>query len=376
MSGKPITVLKKISCQLDDFLQADELNLEAVVSISPEDVLSKYSHLKIDESTNIPPPVPILKIGGEIISTEGNITALAGPPKGGKSAFCYVIIAGAIATGEYDGMGEVEVAVNTQGRAVLHFDTEQSRYKHQFNVKTILKRCHLKNSPPYFLSYNIRALRIDEYRKITIEIIDAAYKLFNGIHLIVIDGIADYIADVNDTQTSNDIVKFFEEISVNYSVPIITVIHLNPNSEKERGNLGSQIQRKAESLLHVKSIDDISTVEPKFLRMAGKGNIPLIQFSYDKTKGYHSYCGVKEKEDLSIKDVKRLEAVEKLSTEVFGPGISYTYQEAVNAIMKVSKKKIVTAKGFFTEMNAHKMITQGSDKLWRTVSQKLDDETV
>lgn len=331
----------------------------------PDTTLQKYAHLRIDESSDIPAPVPVVRIAGEIISTEGNITAIAGSPKSGKSAFCYVIIAGAISQTMYDGLEDLEVAVNTHRKGVVWIDTEQSRYKHQLNHKSILKRCELRKSPEYFLGYNIRALKISEYKEVTTAILDAAFRKFGGLHLVLIDGIADFIADVNDMETSNEIVKFFEELAVKYSTTILTVIHLNPNSDKERGNLGSQLQRKVESLLHVKVVDDVCTLEPKFLRMAGKGNIPLIQFMYDREKGYHTYCGVKSKEHQSEKDIKRIQEIFRICKEAFIPPTAYGYTDAVDKIMQCSKKQIATAKSMFTEMKIHNMITQGEDGNWR-----------
>jgi hypothetical protein len=50
----------------------------------------------ITESTPIKEPVPVIKINGETISTEANITTISGASKSGKSAITGLIIAGAI----------------------------------------------------------------------------------------------------------------------------------------------------------------------------------------------------------------------------------------------------------------------------------------
>jgi hypothetical protein len=173
---------------------------------------------------------------------------------------------------------------------------------------------------------------------------------------------------------SNAIVKSFEELAIRYSTPIIAIVHTNPGSDKERGHLGSQCQRKSESVLTVKNEGDISFLEPKFLRNAGKGQIPLTQFMYSKEKGYHVGCGVRVDEQGS-KDSARLQLLETLADKVFAPPKSYRYKDAVEAIMLASNKRQATAKGMFTEMGVHEMIVQGADKNWRLNTGGNEDES-
>ncbi len=327
--------------------------------------LNEYEELRITDTTLIPPPVAIISINEEIISTPGNITTISGASKSGKSAFTNILLAGAISKdGILDGLAGIEVLPNIAGHAVLHFDTEQARHKHKSNLKSILSRCNINSCPSYFRSYNLRQRDIDEYLSITSNICSAACDQFGGIHLIVVDGIADYITDVNDTHQSNAIVKSFEELAIKYNTPVIVIVHTNPGSDKERGHLGSQCQRKSESVLIIKTDGDISYIEPKLLRMAGKGNIPLIQFIYDKNKGYHVWHGIKTGMN-SAQGAGRIEVIRNLCSKVFRGQVSYQYNAALTAIMVENGKAITTAKGIFKEMHAHKMIIQGADNYWR-----------
>jgi hypothetical protein len=348
----------------DDQIKNDEEQNNIATESETDLIFKKYKHLQITDSTPIPPPIVIIKINSEIISTEGNVTTVSGASKSGKSAFISVPLAGAIADGEYDGFPEIEVT-HCNGKAVLHFDTEQARHKHQRNLKSILKRAGLKTCPENFLSYNIRQEDLENYILITEQLISAAFVKFGGVHLIVIDGGADYIRDVNEPNQSNKIVKFFEDIAIKYRAAVIVIVHVNPGSDKERGHLGSQLQRKSESVLTVKAQGEISVLEPKFLRMAGKGDVPLIQFIYDKEKAYHIYCGLKPMEEPGQKNVKRVEEIKVIAEKVFAPPSSFGYADAIDKIMKHTGKQIVTAKALFKEMKAHEFITQGEDKNWR-----------
>jgi len=331
--------------------------------VGADAILSKYAYLQITDSTPIPPPVVVIKINGEIISTEGNVTTISGASKSGKSAFCSVLIAGAIATGEYDGFERVEVAP-ANGKAVVHFDTEQARHKHQKNLKSVLNRVGLDSCPANLLSYNIRQEDVENYRSITEEVLQAAHQRFHGISLIVVDGGADFIRDVNEPNQSNALVKFFEDLAIKYCTAVMVIVHVNPGSEKERGHFGSQLQRKSESVLTIKTQGDFSFLEPKLLRSAGRSDIPLIQFMYDKQKGYHAYCGIKLQEEGG-KDLKRLQAIKEIAKKVFAPPAALKYDAALDSIMKNTGKKDATAKGIFKEMKAHEMIIKGEDKNWR-----------
>ena len=327
--------------------------------------IQAYEIYRITDTTDIPPPIPVITIVGEIISTEGNITTISGASKSGKSALTSIFVAGAISeSGIVDGINGIAVEPNHNGKAVIHIDTEQARHRQQSNVKSILRRANLKSCPEYYLSYNIRELNLDQYSSLTDEIFAAANNDFNGIHLVVIDGIADYINDVNDGEDSNAIVKFFEGLAVKYSAPIITIVHTNPGSDKERGHLGSQLQRKSESVIAVKIDGDISYIEPKFLRMAGKGVIPQLSFKYDKEKGYHVDNGVME-DSVEKKENARIVVITEICHSVFSAQTSLSYKDSIEAIMKKSGKGQVTAKGYFKEMNVHEMIIKGADNNWR-----------
>jgi hypothetical protein len=216
----------------------------------------------------------------------------------------------------------------------------------------------------YLLSYNIRALELTQYAEVTTNICEGALQRFNGIHLMVIDGIADFISDVNDAEQSTAIVKYFEELAIKYQTPIIVIVHTNPGSDKERGHLGSHCQRKCESLLMVKTEGNISFIEPKLLRMAGKANIPNIQFMYDKDRGYHIGCGVRSVNN-NDKIVQRINRLSEICGDVFNGQKSYRYKEVIEQIMLKAGKSVYTAKCFFKELKAHKMIIKGEDNYWR-----------
>lgn len=330
----------------------------------------EYDNLRITDSTPIPFPIPILKINGDRISTPEALTTVSGQPKSGKTALTGILIAGAISTdGDIDGLSEVKVLENESGEAVIHFDTEQDRWTHQYNHKTILKRAGFDHTPEYFLSYNIRQLAIEEYQNKVNAICESAYFQFNGIHSIWIDGGADFIYDINNPEQSSNIVKYFEGLAQKYHTAIFIVVHTNPGSDKERGHFGSECQRKSTGILQVKKEGDISYLDPKMLRFSG--DIQKIQFKYSREKGYHIQCN--EIEDIEARKAQtRIDSVKKICEKVFSGQRSYSFGNAIDAIMKATLRGETTAKQMFKDMKAHEMIGQGTDKNWR-INQKNNE---
>src|SRR6201997_5874785 len=146
---------------------------------------------RITDDTPLPEPVPVITINDEIISTEGNLTTISGASKSGKSAFTSILIAGAISTdGVIDGLELVSVLPNLHKKAVIHIDTEQAKHKHQNNLLSVLRRANMDDDCEYLLSYNIRELEVTQYMEVTTRMCEEALQQFNGIHLMVIDGIA------------------------------------------------------------------------------------------------------------------------------------------------------------------------------------------
>ena len=348
-------------------------NIVTQFTIKETDVctLIEFDHLRITDKTSIPYPIPVLKINGEIISTPEALTVISGQPKSGKSALCGILIASSITTNnDIDGLRGVEILPNLDGKAVIHFDTEQARWKQQFNLKTILKRANLISCPDFYLSYNIRKLEIDKYQSIVNSICDAALIEFKGIHSIWIDGGADFIYDTNDQAQSNNIIKYFDGLAQIYHTSIFIVVHTNPGSNKERGHFGSQCQRKAEGILLVQKEGDISFLDPKLLRHAG--DVPKIQFQYDREKGYHVECNVVV--DLEKrKEQAKIDSTRIVCEEVFSGQRSYSYENAIDKIMVEINKSISIAKGYFTTMKAHGWIVQGSDKNWRLKNENTNE---
>jgi hypothetical protein len=319
------------------------LNEYAVVTIeAPADIVSKYAHLRISANTPIAKPRTILSINGVQIATPGNIVAISGAPKTGKTAITGSILSGSICTSNgYDGCPLIQVAENVNRKAVIAIDTEQSSYHNYNNLKHgVLKRAQLDCEPDNLFSYNIRELSFSQYKRFADEIFYSANELCGGVHLAVIDGIADFISSVNDEAEANSILEYFAHLSIKYDTAIFLVVHLNPGSDKERGHLGSQLQRKCESVLTIKKDGDVSILEGKFLRSGSISDCQAIQYKFDTNKGYHTFLG-----DAPRKNGNELK---QLAETIFS--VPRKYVDAVKLVMEEQACKDRTAKQRITDM--------------------------
>lgn len=340
------------------------------------DFLADMERFRVTAANPTPEPVPVVSIHGIPICTRQSISMLSGPSKGGKTAITSVISAGAIATSNgYDGCEFIEVHHNEDLHAILHVDTEQSIYHHYRNHKnSILKRARIEREPEHFYSYNIRSLNLNEYRDKLQGLFNALKEKHGGIHLVIIDGVADFITSPNDEAEANGIVDFFGHLATNFDTTIILVLHLNPGTDKERGHLGSQLQRKCESVLTISKDkgSDISVLEAKILRSGGNSDFSPIRYQFDKSKGYHTF--LEGSAPIQAKNTNLVELAKAVFTEQITAG------EAHERIMNYEGVAIRKAKQLLSEIYKLDLVENVRDGKYtnitlKSTSNEADDST-
>lgn len=142
-------------------------------------------------------PEPHLTLEGNTLATRGNIINIQAPAKAGKSAVVGAILATMMkpefAESEPDCFGFE--SKNFEGKAVLHFDTEQSRYDAHCLISRSIERANLASPPSWIYSYSMADLDIPERRKAIDIAISEASEACGGIFAIFIDGVADLVND-------------------------------------------------------------------------------------------------------------------------------------------------------------------------------------
>ena len=85
---------------------------------------------------------------------------------------------------------------------------------------------------------------------------DRFFYEYGGIHMVVIDGIADLLDAVNDEESHVKLVDELFPIAGIYNTIIVCVLHLAPSGMKLRGHLGSEVQHKAAGILLIEKGDN------------------------------------------------------------------------------------------------------------------------
>jgi len=250
----------------DRMLAAAEMQFNDVSPLTKKEI--NLESLLIHPDSPIEKEHPII-IRGEIpIMTEKNISVLVGLPKCRKTFFVS-----ALAAAFFDECLGMKAADDVSG-SVLIMDTEQSAEHTQRVVKRIYQLLGWDFTNQQHKS-QLRVLATREYSvDDRLTILEKAIETFSPT-FVVLDGISDIIHDTNKLDECTQTVQTLMRLSSIHRCHISTVLHTNPNSEKARGHVGSELQRKAETMMLLSKTEDVTTVSPQYCR-----DIEFNKFSF------------------------------------------------------------------------------------------------
>lgn len=311
---------------------------------------------------NNPPPVAqmVVSVNDVPLGTQGNILCITGGEGTGKSNYVTALIAGAIGQSEknkdkvMDTLG-VSVCENNKRKAILFYDTEQSEVQTYKNITNLLRRCGRETMPEYLKAYCLTGMSRKERLQAIIQSMDKFHYQFRGIHMVVIDGIADLIKGANDETESIAVVEELYRLAGIYNTCIVTILHFIPSGLKLRGHLGSELQRKAAAILSIEKDTDpsVSVVKALKVRDGSPLDVPIMQFAWDKDAGMHVYLGEKPKEEKEKRKEDELVAVAR---DIFGRQDFITYVDLAEQIQAILDVKERTAKSYIKFMREKEII--------------------
>jgi hypothetical protein len=294
-----------------------------------------------------PPPLrPIYSLAGIPISTPANLTAITSAIKTGKSA-----VIGAMAAAAMPHQQEADLlgfsSSNPEDLALLWFDSEQSPDDFWHCVYRAILRAGLREKPPWFHAYCLTGLGCNRAWECVQEATKKGAEKHGGIHSSLIDGLGDLVADVNDPAESNAFVAELHDMAIQHDCPIIGAIHFNPGSEKSRGHLGSQVERKAETNLTLeKDAREITVIYSTKNRRAGIPKNVGPRFAFSAEAGMH----VTVESHQSVKDAERRETLLALAQDVFADRPAMRYSEIQTTVKKLLTVSDRTAERKLAEM--------------------------
>ena len=337
-----------------------------LTSLLTEKLSSIYTHtIMMLQSCEIdydnPPDASksVVAVNGVPLGTQDNLFCITGGEGTGKSNYVAAILAGTLGTERLPAEKTLglEITPNPNGLAVLHYDTEQSEAQLHKNLGKTLQRASLKTVPEFYHSLYLASLSRKDRLKLIRESMDLFHHRHGGIHLVVIDGIADLIRSANDETESIAIVDELYRLAGIYNTCIICVLHFVPNGIKLRGHIGSELQRKAAGILSIEKDDnpEYSVVKALKVRDGSPLDVPMMLFGWDKAEDMHVYRGEKSKED---KEKRKTDELIGVVREAFRTPLKLTYQELCEVLMREMEIKERTAKKYIAYMKEQHILAQ------------------
>ena len=214
---------------------------------------------KVDPKESIDYPPVALSLGETLLKTKnkdyllpipigtyGNFSFIQAPPKTKKTFLVSLLASVYLGAKNHFGGG---LRGHRENKDLIHIDTEQGKWHCQKVFKKVLDM----NSVDYSKNYHTFGLRSIGYKQ-RIQFIEYCleHKVENA-GLLILDGIADLVSDVNNLEESNACVQKLMEWSAKYNIHIMCVIHSNFGSDKPTGHLGSFLEKKAETQIQLQA---------------------------------------------------------------------------------------------------------------------------
>lgn len=243
-----------------------------------------------------PPPEPTTRLflAGKPIATPGNLVTVIAKSKTGKTAALGAATAAII--GAYYDRSDLDTFKFTAPHtteAVILFDTEQSPYDAWTCHKRTMERAGGVQEPDWLHHYALVGDSAKTLRDLLPVALERGKTTTNGVFALILDGVADFVASVNDEAECNDFVTYLRKLAVDYNCPIICVIHSNEGvktGDDGRGHLGKQLTRKAESNLLLKKAGDVTTITSEKQRKAPITEADGVAFRWSDEDNRHVSC--------------------------------------------------------------------------------------
>lgn len=271
----------------------------------------------------------LFSIGNIATIPEGELIAITGQAKQGKSQFEYYLIATMLGGRSLGGVSPL-----LESYKVLLFDTEQSQANLQKCCQRALRFADIpdNNNDVRFIPFFLRPLKIDERLKV----IEEAIKTEKP-NIVFIDGIRDLLNDFNDIRESNNLIQKLLRWITEYRCTIVCVLHQNKNNSREmRGHLGTELLNKVTDCFEVSKKSGVFTVSCTASR-----NVPCPALAFS-INGEGDFCV----EDVFVEVDRRTaakEEKERVFQECFSDTTELRYGALQDAYVRISGKSKKTA---------------------------------
>ena len=206
----------------------------------------------------------VLMVDDAVIGTLGNFSASIGKAKSKKTFNVSAIAASALVNGT---VLHYRASFPKSKQQILYIDTEQG----QNHCQNVLKRIQLLADLPDDKDVdNLTMLTLRKYSpEMRLAIVEQAIDTIPNLGLVIIDGIRDFVYDINSPNEATNIISKFMQWTDDRQIHIHTILHQNKNDEHARGHIGTELNNKAETIMQVevdKDDKNVSIVEAIHIR--------------------------------------------------------------------------------------------------------------
>lgn len=211
--------------------------------------------------------------GGEYevgLVSNGGILEVIGKKGSRKTAFLSMLVASCFA--EEGIYGNIKSRLTD--KTVLWFDTEMPGDDFWYFQKRLHEQCGLSDNHPRLQPINMDYFETAAQKlEVILHILKNSNKpegnnYFDNIGLIILDGIADLIADTNAEGECREILDSIKSVLNGMDCCLATVLHSDKKGQHSRGTLGTLLDQKATSavMMDMKNPGEATTVRPEKIR--------------------------------------------------------------------------------------------------------------
>ena len=312
-----------------------ELSL-AGISSEQEERLQQLERRRITPDKELPPMEFLFRLSGKPCFARGELTGLSGKAKSGKTFVSSIIMALCFRSQVLS----VE-RIEPRRLRVLWYDTEQSEESTQDILRNRiipLTGIPMDQFPmDLFDVFNVRGEAMADRLPI-LELLVMRYQP----DLVVLDGIRDLVADINDGVVAQDTIERLMHLASDHHCAIICVLHQNKSQEDKnlRGWIGTELKNKAFEIYEcAKSSERIFSWQQIETR---KYDIPTaLQFAVNE-QGLPYLCTHEELIEAQFRSQQKMAA--KLQQNAKLPDINPKYAH------KEGRKHVFNVKLLFTDI--------------------------
>lgn len=245
--------------------------------------VSEFNKCIVDVNATIKRPPLALSIGiddksyGGVFyplkfASLGNISMIAGEEKSRKTFVKSLLEANYFGGKSNNYTDTVEIKGHSPNKWLVSIDSEQSLYDVTMTAKRVPFMCG--SNPKNYLPIKLREKTTDQRLEILHWLFTKSeYK--DNLGMVFIDGVVDFVKDFNSLTECKEFTEKLMKYSSDCNCNITCMLHLNPNSDKMRGHLGTILGQKCEMVMLVKNEGEYSKCSCKVVR----GGKPFKDFT-------------------------------------------------------------------------------------------------